>query len=128
MQKIARLKKRKEFLSVSKTNIKWVTKAFVLQIRPWERDENYGENQLRFGLTASKKTGNAVRRNRIRRRMRALATEMLPVYSLPRYDFVLIARYSLWDRDYEDLKSDLHQALKRLNILNDASLEKDAIK
>ncbi|MFV0322302.1 MAG: ribonuclease P protein component [Alphaproteobacteria bacterium] len=121
MHKLARLKKRKEFLSVSRTNIKWVTPAFILQLRPWDKNEEYGGIDLRFGITASKKTGNAVRRNRIRRRLRALAQEILPIYSMPRYDFVLIARYSAWDREYTDLKSDLQKALKNLKICADAN-------
>lgn len=121
MHQLARLKKRKEFLSVSRTNIKWVTAAFILQLRPWDKDEEYGDIDLRFGITASKKTGNAVRRNRIRRRLRALAQEILPIYSMPRYDFVLIARYGAWDREYADLKSDLQRALKNLKISADAN-------
>ncbi|MFV0430646.1 MAG: ribonuclease P protein component [Alphaproteobacteria bacterium] len=121
MHKIVGLKKRKEFLAVSQSGEKWVTKAFVLQIRPWANEESHGDASLRFGITASKKTGNAVRRNRIRRRIRALAKEILPIASNPRYDFVFIARFDAWDKDYTQLKADLYHSLKGLNLLNSKS-------
>ncbi len=114
------IKKRKEYLAVSAYGKKWVTPSFILQIRPWLKNETElyrGESIIRFGITASKKTGNAVRRSRIRRRLRALAHEFLPLWCKPYHDIVIIARYSIWDKSHEDLQADLHKALKKMDLL-----------
>jgi len=69
---------------------------------------------LRFGLTASRKVGGAVARNRARRRLRALAREVLAAHAPLDYDYVLIARPATVTRPYDDLRNDLILALKRL--------------
>jgi ribonuclease P protein component len=73
-----------------------------------------------LGLTASKKVGNAVARNRARRRLRALARELLPVCATPGYDYVLIARAATVGRPYAGLREDLRGALRRLKLLKTA--------
>ena len=65
------------------------------------------------GFTASKKVGGAVERNRAKRRLRALADEVLPAAAEPGYDFVLIARRATLDRPLEQLRADLRQALTK---------------
>ena len=70
-----------------------------------------------FGLTASKKVGNAVERNRARRRLRALATGSLRRLAKPGADYVLIARRATLTRPWPDLQRDLYQALDRLKKL-----------
>ena len=67
-----------------------------------------------FGLTASKKVGSAVRRNRARRRLRALAREILPRAGTPGTDYVLIARAGTLSRTYMELTADLRDALAGL--------------
>jgi ribonuclease P protein component len=69
---------------------------------------------MRVGFTASKKVGNAVARNRAKRRLRALAQEILAAHGAPGHDFVLIARGETLVRDYANLKQDLTAGLKRL--------------
>lgn len=71
---------------------------------------------VRFGLTASKKVGNAVVRNRARRRLRALAREVLQVQAMPGHDFVLIAREGMEKHSYAALAAEITKALTRLKI------------
>jgi ribonuclease P protein component len=67
----------------------------------------------RFGFTITKKIGGAVVRNRIRRRLRALAAGLKQARA--DYDYVLIARPGAVDRDFQDLRADLEQALDRIH-------------
>ncbi|MDB5723760.1 MAG: rnpA [Novosphingobium sp.] len=66
---------------------------------------------LRFGITVTKKIGNAVVRNRMKRRFRALARELLPSQGLPDHDHVLIGREGGVERDFARLRDELVQAL-----------------
>ena len=70
---------------------------------------------VRVGFTASRKVGNAVARNRARRRLRSVAREVLS-HAEPGNDFVLIARPATVDRDYQALVTDLVAGLKRLKL------------
>ena len=70
-----------------------------------------GRNDWRLGLTASKKIGNAVRRNRTRRRLRALARTELAKRARPGTDYVMIARHDTAERSWDDLVADLHKSL-----------------
>jgi len=67
-----------------------------------------------LGLTASKKVGNAVARNRARRRLREAARQLLPVHGLAGVDYVLVARQSTPEADWGALLDDLKNALIRL--------------
>lgn len=112
------LKKRSEFLAVSAARKRWVTPAFIVQkaSRPvFDADDS--KTTCGFGLTASKKmVGCAVKRNRARRRLRALVREVLPVMLVAGMDFVFIAKDEVLVRDYAALRRDLKWALKRLDI------------
>ena len=66
-----------------------------------------------MGFTASRKVGNAVKRNRARRRLKALAAEMLASGVNPGLDLVLIARPATVDRPFDELRRDLQQSLNR---------------
>jgi ribonuclease P protein component len=66
------------------------------------------------GFTASRKVGNAVARNRARRRLRAAAAEVLPALAEAGTDYVLVARKATLGRRYGDLVRDLHEALIQL--------------
>ena len=84
--------------------------GFVLLVR----DREDADATMRIGITVSKKVGNAVIRNRMKRRFRALAREVLPDAGLPGADHVLIGRNSGIERDYADLKTELAKALAKV--------------
>ena len=68
---------------------------------------------MRAGFTVTKKIGNAVIRNRMKRRFRALAREVIPVRGYPGSDHVMIGRASGIERDFSTLREDLTRALQR---------------
>jgi ribonuclease P protein component len=83
--------------------------GFVLLVNP--RDD--GDAAMRIGITVTKKVGNAVVRNRIKRRFRALARELLPEHGLSGADHVLIGRGAALERDWAALRADLAKALAK---------------
>ena len=72
-----------------------------------------GLEQMRFGITVTKKIGNAVVRNRMKRRFRALVRDLLPIQGLPGHDHVLIGRDGGIERDFAKLRDELSAALAR---------------
>ena len=84
--------------------------GFVLIVR----DREDADATMRIGITVSKKVGNAVIRNRMKRRFRALAREVLPDAGLPGADHVLIGRNSGIERDYAALKAEFAKALAKV--------------
>ncbi len=109
---VERLKKRAEFLRVAGVRRRWATPGMVLQAA---RDNSCADaGRLCVGFTATKKVGNAVVRNRIKRRLRALADEMLPDHAKTGWDYVLIGRAQTPDRNFASLRADLIVALKKV--------------
>ncbi len=84
--------------------------GFVLLVHP-RRD---GDPAMRVGFTVTKKIGNAVVRNRMKRRLRALARELLPTRGVPGADHVLIGRSSGIERDFASLRRGLAKALGKV--------------
>jgi len=115
-RKLVTIRKRAEFLAVAASGKKWVAPDFILQIG----DAHPASSSIRYGLTASKKIGNAVKRNRARRRLRALAAEIIP-YAKPEHDYVLIARATTPDCPFDDLRQDLIKGLKRMKVWHEES-------
>lgn len=100
------LRKRAEFLAVARAR-RQATAGFLLQARL--RGDGGG---LRVGFTCSRKIGNAVTRNRARRRLRAVAREILPLEGRPGWDYVLVGKpEATVTRDFADLLADLRKAL-----------------
>jgi ribonuclease P protein component len=75
---------------------------------------------LRIGFTASKKIGDAVTRNRAKRRLRAAASQLLPLLGRKGHDYVLVARGTTVARPFPALLSDITMALKAAHRMLDA--------
>ncbi|HEX8625060.1 MAG TPA: ribonuclease P protein component [Allosphingosinicella sp.] len=84
--------------------------GFVLLVRP--RDD--GDAGIRLGITVTKKIGGAVVRNRMKRRFRSLARELLPDRGIAGADHVLIGRQGGIERDFELLRAELERALRKV--------------
>ncbi len=84
--------------------------GFVLLVR----DRADDDPSMRVGFTVTKKIGNAVVRNRMKRRLRALSREMLANEGVAGADHVLIGRAGGIERDYAALKAELAKALGKL--------------
>lgn len=102
--------RRRDFVAASRAR-KAATGTLILQ----SRQRKDGSDLIRVGFTASKKVGNAVARNRAKRRMRALVRELLPQNGVPGHDYVLIARKDqTTEVDFSILRQDLARALERV--------------
>ena len=104
-----RLKRRQDFVAAARALYAAVP-GMVVQMRP-----RGDAAPPRVGFTATKKIGNAVVRNRVKRRLRELARLQLSSAARPGHDYVLIGRASSFGRDFPDLEKDLVSALKRLH-------------
>ncbi len=89
--------------------------GFVLQIAPAPADLD--RPLVRVGFTVSRKVGNAVVRNRVRRRLREIARAVIPARARPDLDYVLVGRQGAIVRDFAAMQGELVDALKRLKAL-----------
>jgi ribonuclease P protein component len=103
---IKTLTKRADFLRAN-SGTRNARAGFVLLTRP-----NGGQG-IRFGITVTKKIGNAVVRNRMKRRFRELLRAALPAQGLPDHDHVLIGRAGGVERDFALMAEELSKALER---------------
>ncbi len=103
---ISVLTKRADFLAAN-AGLRNARAGFVLLTRP-----NEGRG-IRYGITVTKKIGNAVVRNRMKRRFRELLRAVLPVQGLADHDHVLIGRAGGIERDFHTMAGELEQALAR---------------
>lgn len=102
--------KRRDFVLASTHGRYQAMPGLVIQMR------NRGDNAAaRLGITASKKIGNAVARNRAKRRLRAVADMVLTSQSRPGHDYVLIARYNTNYLEWPELVESLNKALIKLH-------------
>lgn len=90
--------------------------GFVLQVAPIPADLG-PLPAIRVGFTVSRKVGNAVVRNRVRRRLREAARLVIPGQARPDLDYVLVGRQAAIGRDFADLRRELGEALRRLRAV-----------
>ena len=133
------LKKRAQFLRL-RGGARWATAAFVLETKPrlpssgqnhdaaatvldtdssqyttLHQDKTSKPGPAQFGFTVTKRIGNAVTRNLIRRRLKEAVRQLLPTHAKPGHDYVLIARHNTVTLAYADLARTLRTALRRLH-------------
>lgn len=106
---LGRLTQRKDYLAAN-AGKRAPMPGFVLIVHA----RNDADPVMRVGITVSKKVGNAVIRNRMKRRFRALAREVLPEAGLPGADHVLIGRNGGIERPFDDLRAELVKALGKV--------------
>ena len=101
--------RRADFLAVNRGR-RAPMPGFVLLVR--ERGD--GDPAMRYGITVTKKIGGAVIRNRMKRRFRVLARELLPTLGVAGADHVLIGREGGIERDFALLRGELEKALGKI--------------
>ena len=109
--KIITLRNRADFLRAARA-LRQGTGGMLVQAR----DRRDDDPTIRVGFTCSKKIGNAVMRNRAKRRLRAVADALIIKHAQPGYDYVLIGRPGVTiHRPFDALKGDLTYALRKLH-------------
>ena len=108
--RIVAIPKRADFLRAN-SGLRAPMPGFVLLAR----DRGDQAPAIRLGLTVTKKIGNAVVRNRMRRRFRALGQLILPELGRSGHDYVLIGRAGGSERDYALLEQELRKALRKVS-------------
>lgn len=110
-QSVERLRKRADFLALNRAR-RQGTPTMLVQGRP----RGDGQALIRVGFTCSKKVGNAVQRNRAKRRLREVARRLLPDYGRPGWDYALIGRAGMTaERPFDELQRDFRFALRKLH-------------
>lgn len=106
--KIETIKKRSDFVTISKKGKAFFGRFFILQ------HLKNDQKQVRLGLTVSKKVGNSVERNRAKRRLRAATSLVLPILGKPGSDYVLIGKRTILKTPFTEIIKDLEKGLKFL--------------
>jgi len=111
--KLQTIKKRKDFVLSNKFGKKIFNKNFILQ--KYNQIEQV-QPSLKFGFTATKRIGNAVKRNRAKRRMRALISLFLQENRLlfdDKSSYVIVAKKSLIKAPFLDLRAEMKECLSK---------------
>ncbi len=107
------IRKRADFLAANRGK-RFITPNFVLLAHRRRSDHAVPAETIRHGITVTKKIGNAVVRNRMKRRFRALLAATLPGEGITGVDHVLIGRKNDKETDFAAMKADLEKGLKHL--------------
>lgn len=114
-----RLKARRDFLKAARGR-KWAAPGLVLQAQKQAEPQS----EARVGFTVTKKVGKAHIRNRAKRRLRSVASDVLALAARPGYDYVLIGRAGTISRSYRDLTRDLETALAKVHAQKTGDAQK----
>jgi len=107
------IRKRADFLAANRGK-RFVTNSFVLLAHRRHTDHPMPADMIRYGITVTKKIGNAVVRNRLKRRFRALLAQALPDNGIAGVDHIMIGRKANKEADFAALKADLEKGLRYL--------------
>lgn len=105
------IKDRASFVRMNASASRFVVSNFILQM---QENAALAEGSIRIGYTVTKKLGNAVVRNRIKRRLREAARKTVPTHAKPQRDYVFIARHKALGCDFAELVRDMEFALTRI--------------
>ena len=103
------MRDRKSFLAANRGR-RYAAPGFVLLVH----DRRDDDPAIRMGFTVTKKIGNAVARNRMKRRFRALLAAVLPSHGITGVDHIMIGRKSDSEADFASMKADLEKGLRHL--------------
>ena len=109
MKKKNRIRKPQEFQKLIHSGKKSANHSFVMYIRP------KAESEARIGITLSKKIGNAVERNLIKRQVRMMCQDLVRFEEYP-YDCVLIVRYGFKEQLFESNKNNLEKLFRKATM------------
>lgn len=112
MDKFPILKKRRDFLRAAKDLTVIFHNVMLQAARPLSEDE---KQAARIGFTATKRLGKAHIRNRTKRRMRAVVREVYAIHALSGVDYVLVGRFNTASCPFENLRTDIIRAFKKIN-------------
>jgi ribonuclease P protein component len=113
MEKLSRIRARPDYVRIQGAGRKWVSGSLIVQAAGGKS----ADAAPAFGITVSKKASPAAtKRNRIKRRLRALAYDVLPQGAAPGTDYILVGRAETLDKTYEELRRDLVWCLKRMSL------------
>ena len=129
MASIVTLKKRAEFLRL-RGGQRWSTPICVVETKPTPEGRNHdraapagprpddaGEtaSAARFGFTITRQVGNAVVRNKLRRRLKAIVGQLADGHARPGHDYVIVVRPAAAALSYQDLAKDVSEAFARVH-------------
>ena len=113
--KINTLRKRSDYILISHGS-RVYTKGLIIQAKQRSGGEYINEKLIRVGITCSKKIGNAVKRNRAKRRLRELSRLILPQYAKQGWDYVLLGKAEeTCYRPFKSLVKDLESAIEKIH-------------
>ena len=111
--RLMRILKRSDYLRVKQRGTSVAESGLVIQAAPAANSSSC--LQPRVGFTVSKRVGNAVKRNRARRRLKSIASDVLPKEGFQSWDYVFIGRLVTLDRPYDLLLEDTRAALRKIH-------------